>query len=78
MATLHRGEARFQKGDQVAENNATIDLVLAEIVMPEITGIELVKVIHARQPALPIILMTGYGDHDVLKGRGKRRYPKVL
>ena len=41
VATLHRGEARFQKGDQVAENNATIDLVLAEIVMPEITGIEL-------------------------------------
>ena len=25
------GEARFQKGDQVAENNATIDLVLAEL-----------------------------------------------
>jgi CheY-like chemotaxis protein len=36
------------------------DLVLTDMVMPEMTGIELAAALHELQPELPIILMTGY------------------
>ena len=39
------------------------DLVLADDLMPEMTGRELARALHAIRPQLPIILMTGYpGD----------------
>ncbi len=37
------------------------DLVLTDEVMPELTGTQLAAQLHAIRPALPIILMTGYG-----------------
>jgi len=36
------------------------DLVLTDMVMPEMTGTELAAALHELQPELPIILMTGY------------------
>lgn len=35
-----------------------IDLMLSDVNMPEITGIELVKVVKAKLPNLPIIMVT--------------------
>lgn len=35
-----------------------IELVLSDVNMPEITGIELVKVVKAKLPDLPIIMVT--------------------
>ena len=42
-------------------------LVLADFAMPEMSGGELAKVICAMRPTLPVILITGYSDVDVLK-----------
>jgi PAS domain S-box-containing protein len=44
-----------------------IDLVLTDIVMPGVNGIELARRINAARPGLPVLLATGYSD-DVLKG----------
>lgn len=37
-----------------------IDIVLTDLMMPEIDGLELLKLIKARTPELPVIMITGY------------------
>jgi len=54
---------------------ARFDLVLADQVMPEMTGSELAAAMHALRPDLPIILVTGYGTPvatDGLRAAGVR------
>ncbi|WP_062016660.1 response regulator [Aureimonas sp. AU4] len=48
--------------DVLAEEAGAFDLVLSDIRMPGITGIELAHAIHATFPGLPILLMTGYAE----------------
>ncbi len=45
-------------------SNQPIDLVLADIQMPGINGLELVRQIHEITPDLPCIIITGYGSPD--------------
>jgi PAS domain S-box-containing protein len=47
--------------------NQEINIVLADFAMPEMTGGELAKAICAMRPTLPVILMTGYSNLDLLK-----------
>lgn len=43
-----------------------IDLLLTDIQMPQMTGIELARHLHDRKPGLPIVFMTGgISDSDV-------------
>lgn len=42
-----------------------VDVVLTDINMPGMSGIDLLGKIHALDPELPVILMTGYPDLDV-------------
>lgn len=41
-------------------NNESIDLVVSDIKMPKMTGIELLAKIKERWPNLPVILASGY------------------
>ena len=41
-----------------------IDLVLADIRMPGLSGLELVRQIHEFAPDLPCIVITGYGGAE--------------
>jgi len=50
-----------------------VDLVLADFAMPEMTGVELAKAIHATYPGLPVIVVTGYGNREELKDLGEAR-----
>jgi two-component system, cell cycle sensor histidine kinase and response regulator CckA len=43
----------------------SIDLVIADVVMPHLTGTELVARVAARRPELPLILMSGYTSEDL-------------
>ncbi len=40
------------------------DMVLSDISMPSVSGIELLERVHELDPDLPVILMTGYTDFD--------------
>ncbi|RJQ13330.1 MAG: response regulator [Nitrospiraceae bacterium] len=46
--------------DRIKENN--INVVLTDIKMPDMSGIELLDKIHSLNPHLPVILMTAYAD----------------
>jgi signal transduction histidine kinase len=52
---------------RVLASNQEIDLVLADFAMPEMSGGELAKAIRATRPTLPVILITGYTNLEVLK-----------
>ena len=40
-------------------------LVLTDMLMPEMDGLELVQAIRAKYPLLPVILMTAHGSEDI-------------
>ena len=46
--------------DLLSEGEPAFDLVLTDVVMPGMTGLELAKLIRARWPQLPVVLMSGY------------------
>lgn len=43
-----------------------IDIVLTDYSMPEMNGIELLKKIREIHSTLPVIIMTAYGDKDLV------------
>jgi DNA-binding NtrC family response regulator len=40
------------------------DVVITDMKMPGLTGIQVLKIIKARNPAAKVIIITGYGDVD--------------
>ena len=44
-------------------SDGCVDLVLTDLVMPDISGIGVISVIKKKSPELPIIAMTGWGEH---------------
>lgn len=43
----------------------TPDVVLTDMLMPEMDGLELVRAIRSRHPLVPVILMTAHGSEDL-------------
>jgi len=43
----------------------TIDLVLTDMMMPGMNGLELVETIRGRYPLMPVILMTAHGSEEL-------------
>jgi len=42
-----------------------VDLIISDIRMPKINGIEFLEIVQIRNPGLPMLMMTGYGDEDI-------------
>lgn len=49
-----------------AGNSVAPDLLVADIVMPGITGLELARLLRERYPALPVLLTSGYAGGSFL------------
>ena len=56
-------EARGDKGLDRAQSE-TFDVVVTDLKLPGLDGLELVRQLHALQPRLPIILMTAHGTSE--------------
>jgi CheY-like chemotaxis protein/anti-sigma regulatory factor (Ser/Thr protein kinase) len=56
-----------ESGEQALEllQGQTIDLVLTDMVMPGMNGLELVETIGERYPLLPVVLMTAHGSEEI-------------
>jgi CheY-like chemotaxis protein len=48
-----------------------VDGLLTDVVMPGITGTELAALVREHRPEIPIVLMSGYSNNDLLE-RGLR------
>ena len=44
----------------ILRSGATVDIMLSDIMMPRMTGVELGHAVRAEFPAIPILLMSGY------------------
>ncbi len=73
IIALLRNEKRFkitgqatsaQKALEILLNN-TADIVITDISMPGMNGIELTKIIKNKYPATKVLVLTMYNDHDV-------------
>jgi DNA-binding NtrC family response regulator len=49
------------------DQNASIDLLLTDVVMPTTSGPELTKRLAERRPSLKVIYMSGYTDETIVK-----------
>jgi len=47
---------------QLIENSSYFDLIITDLIMPHLSGLELSAKINALRPNLPILLMSGYED----------------
>jgi len=50
-----------------------VDLVLSDVVMPQLGGPELAEFLAKNRPGLPLIFMTGYSDYPVITESGDHR-----
>jgi two-component system cell cycle sensor histidine kinase/response regulator CckA len=47
-----------------------VDFELADVMMPDMSGVDLERLLSEEYPAVPVVLMTGYADaHIIPKGR---------
>jgi CheY-like chemotaxis protein len=53
--------------DLAAARERSVDLVLTDIVMPAMSGRELVEALQVKRPALRVLYMSGYTDDEVLR-----------
>lgn len=71
----------------VAENGMTgletyfrlkddICLILADVMMPISSGVEMADRLRETEPDIPILLMSGYSDHELVRD-AQSRYPFV-
>ena len=44
-------------------NEGTIDLVITDLVMPEISGVGVISIIKKKYPGTPVIAITGWREH---------------
>jgi signal transduction histidine kinase/ActR/RegA family two-component response regulator len=52
---------------QVATDGTPIDLLLTDIIMPQMTGRVLADLLTARRPTLPVLFISGYADDAVIE-----------
>jgi DNA-binding NtrC family response regulator len=44
-------------------HESEIDLVITDLVMPEISGVGVIAIIKKKYPGTPVIAITGWGEH---------------
>lgn len=66
-ALTHRGHTVLAVPDGIRALlylDDRVDILIGDIQMPEMNGIELLRILRERFPDLPVILMTGHGTVD--------------
>lgn len=57
--TAKNGQEAIEKVER-----ETFDMVLTDLMMPEMDGMELLRIVKGTRPELPVIMMTAYGSID--------------
>jgi CheY-like chemotaxis protein len=65
---LHFAASGEEALRQLAEIHPELIVILSDINMPGMDGLELLRVIRQRRPGLPVVMVTAYGD-EVRKRR---------
>lgn len=63
-------------GDAALEalaRNPRVDLMMVDVSMPGMSGIDLTRAVRERRPEVPVLLVTGYADGDAVAAVGEER-----
>jgi signal transduction histidine kinase len=58
------------------DGQTNIDLVLLDLAMPGMSGVEVARQVQLKYPSLPTLFVTGYADKAMLRGVGDERIIK--
>lgn len=67
VLTAANGEKALQA---VEEHGGPIGLVLTDLIMPGLDGLELARRLGSRQPGIKVVLMSGYGEDRIDEAGG--------
>jgi CheY-like chemotaxis protein len=59
------GAAALETSDR---HQGTIDLLVSDVVMPEMGGAELARNLRATRPGIPVLYLSGYTDPGIIEG----------
>lgn len=77
--SIHAEKSPILALHRFIENPSAYDLVITDLTMPGMTGLELSETLRRSRPDLPIILMTGYGKNiDIAYPLNKYGIGKLL
>jgi DNA-binding NtrC family response regulator len=48
---------------QFEDDENGIDLVITDLVMPDISGVGVISIVKKKYPGIPVIAITGWGEH---------------
>jgi excisionase family DNA binding protein len=68
LATKQRDVLSAASGEDALEliKKHPVDVVLLDLSMPGLNGVETFREIHALRPGLPVVIVTGYPDSDLM------------
>jgi excisionase family DNA binding protein len=68
LQTGQRQLLSASSGEEALEiaKQTDIDLVLLDLIMPGINGVETFRQLHVLRPELPVVIVTGYPDTDLM------------
>lgn len=71
-------QGTFEDGSQVLDylKTNTVDLIISDICMPKVDGLELSKIVSRQYPHIKILLLTGYDDFEY--AREAIKYDSIL
>jgi DNA-binding NtrC family response regulator len=67
IVTARDGETALKILEKAQRNAETVDLLLTDLRMPGMSGLELIQSARKLLPGIPSIIITAYGDDNILK-----------
>lgn len=68
IETAFDGHEAMKKISDAFDRANVFDLVVSDVVMPNMDGIQLLETIKAQYPGISVILLTGFGDNRMAEG----------
>ena len=62
--------------DRTGASDVTLILILSDINMPGMSGLELLPKARASRPDVPVIMITAYGDAETQRARRSKPAPR--
>jgi NO-binding membrane sensor protein with MHYT domain/nitrogen-specific signal transduction histidine kinase/CheY-like chemotaxis protein len=66
--TVHAAATPGEAIALAADRARTIHLLMTDVMLPEMTGPELARIVTVERPGLPVVYMSGYTDTGVIQG----------
>jgi CheY-like chemotaxis protein len=64
---------------EMIKKNSNIELLMLDIAMPEMSGIEVSRLVSAKRPKLPVVFMTGlYRFYEIRRSGTATAYEKAI